>query len=117
VFGHIEDSGPLQPTVWVLLFHCDLIRGTSLGRLIKDYHFFSYDVNEALHLSERERKILLESFQKIRYELEHPIDKHSKPLIVSNIELFLNYCIRLPVWHRKVISRCYGKQQKINFTN
>jgi AraC-like DNA-binding protein len=103
VFGHTESLEPLQPTGWVLLFHPDLIRGTSLGRNIKNYHFFSYDVNEALHLSERERRIVLESFNKIRYELEHPIDKHSRSLIVSNIELFLNYCIRF--YDRQFISR------------
>ena len=94
VFGHVESAEILQPTGWALLCHPDLIRGTSLGRHIRDYHFFSYDVNEALHLSERERKVIMESFHKIQYELEHPIDKHSKSLIISNIELFLNYCVR-----------------------
>lgn len=103
VFGHTESSEPLQPSGWVLLFHPDFIRGTSLGRNIKNYHFFSYDVNEALHLSERERRILLESFNKIRYELEHPIDKHSRSLIVSNIELLLNYCVRF--YDRQFITR------------
>ncbi|MGB4401007.1 MAG: helix-turn-helix transcriptional regulator [Daejeonella sp.] len=103
VFGHTESSEPLQPSGWVLLFHPDFIRGTSLGRNIKNYHIFSYDVNEALHLSERERRILLESFNKIRYELEHPIDKHSRSLIVSNIELLLNYCVRF--YDRQFITR------------
>lgn len=103
VFGHVESSEPLQPTGWVLLFHPDLLRGTSLGRNIKNYHFFSYDVNEALHLSERERRMVLEAFNKIQYELEHPIDKHSRSLIVSNIELFLNYCTRF--YDRQFISR------------
>jgi AraC family transcriptional regulator, transcriptional activator of pobA len=103
IFGHTESRVVLQPTGWVLLFHPDLIRGTALGRHIKDYHFFSYDVNEALHVSDREKKIVLESFNKIRYELEHPIDKHSKSLIVSNIELFLNYCIRF--YDRQFITR------------
>lgn len=50
-----------------------------------DYTFFSYLSNEALHLSERERRIVLECFSKIGYELEHAIDKHSKRLIVSNM--------------------------------
>src|SRR5207237_9297759 len=93
----------LQPTGWALLFHPDLIRGTHLGRHINDYSFFSYDVNEALHLSEREREIVLECFKKIRYELEQVIDKHSKTLIVSNIELFLNYCVRF--YDRQFITR------------
>ena len=93
----------LQPTGWALIFHPDLIRGTSLGRHIKDYSFFSYDVNEALHLSDRERQVVLECFNKIQYELEHPIDKHSKTLIVSNIELFLKYCVRF--YDRQFITR------------
>jgi len=54
-------------------------------------------------LSERERKIVLESFGKIEYELAHAIDKHSKRLIVSNIELFLNYCVRF--YDRQFITR------------
>jgi AraC family transcriptional regulator, transcriptional activator of pobA len=103
LFGHTDSSEPLQPTGWVLVFHPDLIRGTTLGRNIKNYHFFSYDVNEALHLSKRERGIILESFNKIRYELEHPIDQHTRSLIVSNIELFLNYCIRF--YDRQFITR------------
>jgi hypothetical protein len=63
----------------------------TLGRHMQDYTFFGYQSNEALHLSERERKIVLDCFSKIEYELERAIDKHSKKLIVSNIELFLNY--------------------------
>ena len=61
---------------------------------MNEYGFFRYESNEALHLSERERKIILDCFSKINYELEHAIDQHSKRLIVSNIELFLNYCMR-----------------------
>ena len=83
-----------QPKGYALVFHPDLIHGTSLGRHIQDYSFFGYQSNEALHLSERERKIVLDCFSKIEYELEHAIDPHSKKLIVSNIELFLNYCVR-----------------------
>ena len=92
-----------KPLGWALLFHPDLIKGTSLGRHIQDYSFFSYDVNEALHLSERERQLVLDCFSKIEYELEQPIDKHSKMLIASNIELFLNYCLRF--YDRQFITR------------
>lgn len=97
------DAVPVQPSGWALAFHPDLIRGTSLGRQIKEYGFFSYDVNEALHLSERERQVVIECFKKIFYELEHAIDKHSKTLIVSNIELLLNYCVRF--YDRQFITR------------
>ena len=92
-----------QPKGHALVFHPDLIHGTTLGRQIQDCTFFGYQSNEALHLSERERKIVLDCFSKIEYELEHSIDKHSKRLIVSNIELFLNYCIRF--YDRQFITR------------
>lgn len=92
-----------QPKGTALVFHPDLLVGTSLGKNIDDYHFFSYAVNEALHLSEDERKIILDCFSKIEYELQHAIDKHSKQLIISNIELFLNYCTRF--YDRQFITR------------
>lgn len=103
VFGFEEQERTIQPSGWALAFHPDLIHGTSLGRHIKDYSFFGYDVNEALHLSDRERQLVLECLHKIRYELEHAIDKHSKTLIVSNIELLLNYCVRF--YDRQFITR------------
>lgn len=89
-----EDGEDYQPEGYVLLFHPDLIRGTPLGQKIKDFTFFSYDIHEALHLSEHERQIVLDCLRKIEFELKHAIDKHSKSLIVSNIELFLGYCVR-----------------------
>lgn len=98
--GNVETY---QPKGNALVFHADFIHGTALGKHIQDYSFFSYQSNEALHLSERERKIVLESFAKIEYELTHAIDKHSKQLIVSNIELFLNYCVRF--YDRQFITR------------
>ncbi len=92
-----------KPQGTALVFHADLITGTSLGKNINDYRFFSYAVNEALHLSEQERKIILDCFSKIEYELQHAVDKHSKKLIASNIELFLNYCERF--YDRQFITR------------
>lgn len=92
-----------QPQGIALVFHPDLLHGTALGKNINDYNFFSYASNEALHLSERERQIILDCFSKIEYELEHAIDKHSRQLIVSNIELFLNYCTRF--YDRQFITR------------
>ncbi len=104
VFGFdLPDNVVVQPSGWALVFHPDFIRGTALGKRINDYSFFSYDVNEALHISTRERQIVLECFQKIKDELEHGIDKHSKTLIISNIELFLNYCTRF--FDRQFITR------------
>ena len=100
----INSNGDIyQPKGYALVFHPDLVHGTELGKHIQEYNFFGYQSNEALHLSKRERKIVLDCFSKIKYELEHAIDKHSKKLIVSNIELFLNYCIRF--YERQFITR------------
>ncbi|WP_431292031.1 helix-turn-helix domain-containing protein [Pedobacter sp. P26] len=88
---------------WALLFHPDLIKGTPLGKRIQDYSFFSYDVNEALHLSDKEKSIVIDCFSKIEYELDQNIDKHTKGLIASNIELLLNYCVRF--YDRQFITR------------
>ncbi len=88
---------------WSLIFHPDLIRGTSLGPKIKDYNFFSYDLYEALHLSDLEKQKLSEIITDIELELENNIDKHSKILIVSSIELLLNYCNRY--FDRQFITR------------
>ena len=86
-----------------LLFHPDFIRGTSLGQKIKKYTFFSYESNEALHLSEEERMIVLDCLEKIRMELLHAIDKHTKGLIATNIELLLDYCMRF--YERQFVTR------------
>jgi AraC-like DNA-binding protein len=103
VMGVQPNVKTFEPKGWALLFHPDLIRGTSLGKHIHNYSFFSYDVNEALHLSDKERQLVQDCFGKIQYELDHAIDKHSKTLIASNIELFLNYCIRF--YDRQFITR------------
>jgi AraC-like DNA-binding protein len=101
--AEVTSSEYYQPAGIALIFHPDLLHGTSLGKMINDYSYFSYSTNEALHLSEKEKKIILDCFSKIEYELEHPIDKHSKKLIASNIELFLNYCTRF--YDRQFITR------------
>ena len=92
-----------QPQGWGLLFHPDLIVGTPLAAKMKKYTFFAYDVNEALHLSERERHIVLDCFDKIAEELERPIDNHSQTLISVYIELLLDYCTRF--YERQFITR------------
>lgn len=100
----IEDTGEtFQPQGYALCFHPDLIRGTNLGRSIKEYTFFSYEVNEALHLSERERHIFIDCLQNIQEELQHSVDRMSKRLITNHIELLLNYCLRF--YERQFITR------------
>jgi len=96
-------TDPYQPMGHGLVFHPDLIHGTPLARTLPEYHFFDYHTNEALHLSDRERQIVLDCFSKIKFELHQAIDKHSKKLIASNIELFLNYCERF--YDRQFITR------------
>lgn len=94
---------PYQPMGHGLVFHPDLLIGTNLSRLITQFKFFHYASHEALHLSDDERQMILDSFAKIAFELKQPIDKHSKKLIVSNIELFLGYCQRF--YDRQFITR------------
>ena len=84
----------VQMNVLGILFHPDLLRGTSLGRDIKKYTFFSYEANGALHTSAEERDILMDLLKIIQMELEHGVDKHSRTLLVNHIELLLNYCMR-----------------------
>lgn len=103
VAGMNSNGETYQPKGYALVFDSDLIHGTALGRHIQEYSFFGYQSNEALHLSKREREIVLDCFSKIDYELEHAIDKHSKRLIVANIELFLGYCVRF--YDRQFITR------------
>jgi AraC family transcriptional activator of pobA len=103
VVGIGSKPGGPKPKGWGLIFHPDLIRGTSLGRNIRTYTFFSYDSNEALHLSNKERQIVIDCLGKINYELKRPVDKHSKTLIANNIELLLNYCLRF--YDRQFITR------------
>lgn len=92
-----------QTNAYGILFHPDLLRGTSLGRTIRKYTFFSYEINEALHVSEEEQAIILDCLKIIQKELEHTIDKHSKTLITNYIELLLNYCMRF--YERQFITR------------
>ncbi len=86
-----------------LLFHPDLIHGTSLGRNIGRYSFFDYSSREALHLSDEEKGIFKSCLRAISSELDRPIDRHSRQLICRNIELLLDYCLRF--YDRQFITR------------
>lgn len=92
-----------NPMGWGLFFHPDLIRNTSLNAKMKDYSFFSYEIAEALHLSEKEKQLLFECIVKIKTELKENIDDYSQTIIVSTIELLLNYCNRF--YGRQFITR------------
>lgn len=100
----VGDGGvSIRPKGWILMFHADLLKGTSLAKKMREYSFFSYASNEALHTSERERQTIIGCMQEIRKELGLPIDKHSKRIITSNIELLLNHCVRF--YDRQFITR------------
>lgn len=79
---------------WILLFHPDLIRKSQLGERIGSYSFFNYEANEALHVSESEKLFLCQIIKNIENEYSQNIDKHSQDLIVSNIKMLLDYCVR-----------------------
>ena len=116
VYGVDSNGVAVTPSGYGLMFHPDLIKGTHLGKTISDYNFFSYEVNEALHLSKKERKTIIDLLEKISAEVDQNIDKHSKTLIVSNIELFLNYCMRF--YDRQFITRSHeNKDILVRFEN
>ncbi|PWV56349.1 helix-turn-helix protein [Chitinophaga sp. S165] len=101
----VVSSGPAveMEEGWALFFHPDLLSGTELERKMSSYSFFRYEANEALHISEEENLILKDCIEKIKREYSLNIDKHTQGLIVSNIELLLNYCNRF--YDRQFITR------------
>ena len=100
----IDLNGLCEQKGWLLAFHPDLLYCTSLGCHIKDYTFFFYNRNEALHLSLREKTKAIQCLSNIKEELQHAIDCHSKTLITRSIELLLDYCTRF--YERQFITRC-----------
>jgi AraC-like DNA-binding protein len=100
-----------QPYGLALVFHPDLIKGTSLAKTIHEYSFFSYDSYEALHVSEKERGLIDICFGNIETEIKQNIDQHSKKILVANIELLLKYCSRF--YDRQFITREAANHQVI----
>ncbi len=109
-FSYPDQVGIIQNPVfeecsysWGLFFHADLIYGTPLASKIAEYSFFRYATNEALHLSEDEKKSLSEIIHTIQTELSQPIDKHTKSVFTSAMDLLLNHCNRY--YDRQFITR------------
>ena len=100
---------------FVLIFHPDLLYGTPLARIIKDYTFFSYDVNEALHMSEREKNTILNCLHHIGEELDNNIDRHTKLIVASYIETMLNHCARF--YERQFVTREISNKSIISRLN
>lgn len=103
VIGNDDTGKTFEPKGWWLTFQPELLYGTSLGQRIKEYTFFSYDVNEALHLSKQERQTVIDCLMKIDQEIKGATDKHSNMIIASAIELLLNYCARF--YDRQFVTR------------
>lgn len=102
----VRTTDRIQSNAYGILFHPDLLHGTPLGKSIKKYTFFSYEVNEALHVSEEERDIILNCLKIIRMELEHSVDKHCKSLLATHIELLLGHCLRF--YERQFVTRSHS---------
>lgn len=103
--NQVVSSGSHTPSTYgfMLIFHPDLIRNFDLGKNIARYGFFNYGVHEALHLSKKEENTLIEVVKNIETELQNNIDKHSQEVIVTNIQLLLNYSQRF--YDRQFITR------------
>ena len=103
-----EPTGrPDEVRGWGLFFPPDLVRGTSLGRKMKDYSFFGYHTSEALHLADKEKQTLGSLVERLQAELADNIDQHSRTLLTSTIELLLNYCTRY--YDRQFITRHHAQ--------
>jgi AraC-like DNA-binding protein len=99
----INQQIKVEPTGWLLLIHPDFLWNTSLVRKIKSYDFFQYAVNEALFLSDKEEKVIVEILLKIEQEYQSNIDKFSQDLIIAQIDLLLTYAGRF--YERQFITR------------
>lgn len=107
LIGVNAEKDEIKKEVYGLIFHPDLIHGTALGQNISKYTYFSYEQNEALHLSEQEKTIVMDCLHKIQLEMEYPVDRHSKELLSVNIELLLDYCLRF-------YDRQFHTREKVN---
>ncbi|MEO7977993.1 helix-turn-helix transcriptional regulator [Flavobacterium sp.] len=99
----LEENEILEHTGWLLIFHSDFLWNTPLARKIKQYDYFSYNLNEALHLSEKEETILLNIMDNINQEYNSSIDKFSQDVIIAQLDLLLTYSERF--YQRQFITR------------
>ncbi|MCI4671863.1 MAG: helix-turn-helix transcriptional regulator [Bacteroidia bacterium] len=99
----------VQPTGWILAIHPDFLFGTSLSQNIKKYPFFNYSVREALFLSEKEEKVIKDIFHNIQTEYQANLDRFSQQIIISQLELLLNYSERF--YQRQFLTRKASNHQ------
>lgn len=100
---------------WGIFFHPDLILGTSLYPKMAGYTFFHYGANEVLHLSEDEKQNLTEILTSLNKEIHRPIDKHTKKVLSSSLELILNHCERY--YDRQFITREESNKHTVTALN
>lgn len=94
VYGPTNINYPICGDGYALLFQPDIMRATHNEKCLRNYTFFKYSSNEALHVSKEERECLVECLNRIKFELEHPNDEYSNILIADSIKMFLDYCSR-----------------------
>ena len=99
----VEKDKELKHSGWLLLVHPDFLWGTSLANTIHKYEYFSYAVNEALHLSEKEEAMIINIMQNIEHEYHTNIDQFSQNLVIAQLEVLLTYAERF--YHRQFITR------------
>ena len=103
IFGVEFGENAIKPSGWLLLVHPDFLWNTALAKIIKRYGYFDYSVSEALHLSEKEETTLIGIMQNIEQEYRSNIDAFSQNVMISQIELLLNYSDRF--YNRQFLTR------------
>lgn len=109
---YLETDPQKKPSGWILLIHPDFLWNTALAKRIKQYSFFDYSLTEALFLSEQEEEVVAGVLQNIQREYQANIDKFSQNIIVSQIELLLNYAERF--YERQFITRKINNHSLLN---
>jgi len=107
-----EKGETLKPSGWIILIHPDFIWNTTLAKIIKEYEFFGYNVNEALCLSLKEEKKIVSIIKNIKQEYQGNIDRFSQQIIISQLETLLNFSQRF--YHRQFITRKKTNHQILN---
>jgi len=103
IIGCNSDGQTNQSSYYTLLIHPDFLWNYPLAKKIKQYNFFSYSANEALHLSDQEKETIISIFRIIEDEINSRIDEFSQEVLISQIELLLNYANRF--YKRQFITR------------
>lgn len=110
--GNNPNAKNRNPSGWLLLIHPDFLWNSSLAKQIKNYAFFGYTINEALFLSEKEEQMIVNLLNNIKREYESNIDQFSQKIVISQLELLLNYAERF--YERQFITRKIVNHQILN---